>query len=190
MGIGWGWLAGGPTKKDPGLAGDPPSRHWQVGLRSGSDPLGEPPLSLRRFSGPPSAGGRRSLVPDVVIAPGGSAVWGRQRGVGRNFPGRGDEPRRVRGLGPTALDGAPVPLRGSGLQGSLPGEQVGAGDSRAGVGARHGHGHGGERARGLGSKRALHRSKELTQVPDVSDFVMGGGRRCVGVSVQGGVRCL
>lgn len=69
--------------------------------------------------------------------------------------------RRVWGPGPAALEGAPVPLRGSGLQGSLPGEQVGAGDSRAGVGDGHRHRDGGERARGLRSKRALHRREEL-----------------------------
>lgn len=59
----------------------PRSRHWQVGLRSGSDPLGESPLSLRGFSGPLLAGGRWSLVPDFVTAPGGSAIWWESRGV-------------------------------------------------------------------------------------------------------------
>lgn len=51
-----------------------------------------------------------------------------------------------------ALDRASVPLRGSGLQGSLLGEQVGTGEPRAGVGDRHRHRDRGEWARGLGSK--------------------------------------
>lgn len=40
-----------------------------------SDPLDEPLLSLRRPAGPPPVGGRRNLVPDVVIASGGTAIW-------------------------------------------------------------------------------------------------------------------
>ena len=55
-----------------------------------------------------------------------------------------------------------MPLRGSGLQDSLLGEQVGAGESRAGVRDRHGHGDQGEWVRGLRSKRALHRPEELS----------------------------
>lgn len=68
----------------------------------------------------------------------------------------------LRGVwGPTALGGAPLPLRGPGLQGPLLGGQAGAAGSEAGVGDRHRHGDRGERARGRGSERAPHGTEEL-----------------------------
>lgn len=71
------------------------------------------------------------------------------------LPGVGAATHKLRGAwgpGPPALDGPAMPLRGSGLRDSLLGEQVGAGESRAGVRDRHGHGAKGEWARGLRSE--------------------------------------
>lgn len=219
-----------------------------------SDPLDEPLLSLRRPTGPPPVGGRRNLVPDVVIASGGTAIWwggqtdmclqeaiprGPQKEAGalaylgeaaggpatlllqgrpgdtttslrakhrgplslpscpplplpahcslslacahsifpfpsllqgsgrppRHFPSPQEALSRVRaathklrgvwGLGPPALDGASVPLRGSGLQGTL--LRV----SSAGLRDRHGHGDRWEQGRGLRAERVLHHTEEL-----------------------------
>lgn len=146
-----------------------------------SDPLDEPLLSLRRPAGPPPVGGRRNLVPDVVIASGGTAIWGRRQGAQRRFSCRGGKLRGVWGLGPPALDGASVPLRGSGLQGTL--LRV----SSTGLRDRHGHGDRWEQGRGLRAERVLHHTEELVQVLDVCDFVVGGGRWRVGINVEWGV---
>lgn len=51
--------------------------------------------------------------------------------------------------------------RSSGPRSCLLGEEVGAGESTAGVRDRHGHGDRVERAGGLRSKRALHHAEEL-----------------------------
>lgn len=127
------------------------------------------PIFLLPFSCSPRA---PTLFPPLHGTPypaGVSAATHMLRGVWRGWP--------------LALDGASVPLRGSWLQGSLLGEQVGTGESRAGARDRHRHRDRGERARGLRSKRALHCAEELPgkgRGPEALDQDLRGaeGSRC------------